>query len=775
MNWHNVLLILKREIRDQLRDRRTLFMVAVVPVLLYPLMGIGMVQMMLLFTEQPRTVVILGTDELPAGLLKEGTFDPELFNDQAEAKRFASKLRVVRDVDKNSDSDQLNKKGPTPKELIASAEWLRKEYQQLYKTEDPLLRSAIKRKMNEFFGQCGIDTLIVVPVGFREHLEKINQQLQNRNEEININNQADQPRLAIVHNSASEKSRLAYGRVSQVTDKWEKQLLVSRLKKAKLPLSIVSPVQPMSIDLAEAEEFSATLWSKLFPALLVLMTVTGAFYPAIDVAAGEKERGTMETLLICPASRTEIVLGKFFTVMAFSVSTALLNLISMGFTGKYMASVTGGSMSHLGNIAPPSLQALLWVGVLMVPLATLFSALCLALSTFARSTKEGQYYLTPLLMIVLGLTMFCLSPAIEITPFYSVLPVIGPALLLKELLASNGQSLGYVVPVLGASVGYSLLALWWAIDQFSKEDVLFREAELFDIKSWARNLFANKTPLPTFVMAAFCFIFMILLQFGTSKIIADLKDSGRFGLDEISMIHQVSLIAVPVLIMGFLFTTSIRQTFKLNLPPLKMWFIAAGLAFVLHPLSGALLGLLDGFFPELPPQIVEQFSKIMSPDMPLWKVLLAVALTPAICEELAFRGFILSGFSRTGRTGIAIVLSSFLFGLIHMIPIQVFNATLLGMVIGLIAVRSNSIFPGMLFHFINNSLSVLHQRIKPDVITFTGWQEWFFSYQSITNKEGAVTHVLDYNLPTLVLCFLIAIPMMYLLLTSKREKDVHSQ
>jgi sodium transport system permease protein len=99
---------------------------------------------------------------------------------------------------------------------------------------------------------------------------------------------------------------------------------------------------------------------------------------------------------------------------------------------------------------------------LLLPLSALFSALCLALATFARSTKEGQYYLTPLLMVVMGLTMFCLSPAVEMTPLYSVIPVVNVALLLKGLLLNapgSGNLVVYAVPVLISSIGYSMLAL----------------------------------------------------------------------------------------------------------------------------------------------------------------------------------------------------------------------------------------------------------------------------------------------------------------------------
>ncbi len=140
------------------------------------------------------------------------------------------------------------------------------------------------------------------------------------------------------------------------------------------------------------------------------MALTGAFYPAVDLCAGEKERGTMETLLISPASRSEIVLGKFLTVMLASVLTALLNLVSMGLTGLRLARQVGTLAASPGRraagaaavtLAAPTLQAAFWMLVLLIPLAAFFSAVCVALAVLARSMKEGQYYMTPLYLVSL--------------------------------------------------------------------------------------------------------------------------------------------------------------------------------------------------------------------------------------------------------------------------------------------------------------------------------------------------------------------------------------
>ena len=93
--------------------------------------------------------------------------------------------------------------------------------------------------------------------------------------------------------------------------------------------------------MASLDERGGSVWARLFPFLLVMMSLTGAFYPAVDLCAGEKERGTMETLLISPASRGEIVMGKFLTVVLASMMTALLNLLSMGLTAMQLAGQVG--------------------------------------------------------------------------------------------------------------------------------------------------------------------------------------------------------------------------------------------------------------------------------------------------------------------------------------------------------------------------------------------------------------------------------------------------
>src|SRR5262249_29760073 len=152
-----------------------------------------------------------------------------------------------------------------------------------------------------------------------------------------------------------------FDRVTTVFENWESAILADWLKLADLDVKFTHPVVGDPVDVSLTEQIAASLWGRMFPALLVIMSITGAFYPAIDLVGGEKERGTMETLLICPATRTEIVLGKFFTVMLFSCTTALLNLVGIGLTGRHVASMApAGPLANSGGIGLPPLGAVMW-------------------------------------------------------------------------------------------------------------------------------------------------------------------------------------------------------------------------------------------------------------------------------------------------------------------------------------------------------------------------------------------------------------------------------
>ena len=208
---------------------------------------------------------------------------------------------------------------------------------------------------------------------------------------------------------------------------------------------------------------------RIFPFVLMMWIVAGSIQPAVDLTAGEKERGTMETLLISPAERNEIVFGKFLAVAFFSFGSVIWNVLWLA----------GGALIVELLLGFPILNWPGLIGCIIVgfPLAMFFSAICVALGVFARSTKEGQYYLMPLILIAMPLAFSTMLPGTELNLGNSLVPITGALLLQQKLLSisSDPTPWGYFFTVIGGLTVCVTAALWFAVRQFKRESVLFRE------------------------------------------------------------------------------------------------------------------------------------------------------------------------------------------------------------------------------------------------------------------------------------------------------------
>jgi sodium transport system permease protein len=679
MSWTNVRLILAREIRDQLRDRRTLFMMAVLPILLYPMLGMSFLQISQFMHEHPVSVAVFGAENLPPSprLIDEEHFAASLFAGVEQV----GLLRVAKVPGKGSQAR---------KEALQAAE----------------------------SGQY--DAVVFVPADFAGQLERFHQFLslarrQGARKGPPATPAVEVPKPEVFWSKASEKSQVASLRLEQVLENWRRQIVLANLAAGGLPPTAAEPFQWRKTDVAQASGREVSpFWPKLLPVMMLVWALTGAFYPAVDLCAGEKERGTLETLLSSPAARGEIVLGKLATIMLFSMVTALLNVLGMGLTGWLI-------LGQIDGIGPPPVSAAAWLLAALVPMSLLFSALCLAVAAFARSSKEGQYYLMPLLLVTMPLVVLPMAPGVELNLGYSLIPVTGVVLLLKTAL--EGQyllMLRFAPPVLAVTAVCALLAIRWAIDQFNSESVLFRESERLDMGLWLHHLLQDRQPTPTVAAAVFCGIVILLVRFFMTFAVSGPGEPGFSGLARQIVVMELAVILTPTLLMTALFTYRPWQTLGLRRPPAAALAAAAFLAVLLHPLVRLLGDLVERLYP-----VSEQVRKSLEAmdqsllRAPYWQVLLLVAVLPAVCEELAFRGFILSGLRHLGHKWRAIVYTAIFFGLTHAILQQSLVACLLGVVIGYLAVQSNSIFPGMVFHVVNNSLAVIVGRtpVLRDLLT----------------------------------------------------------
>ena len=382
----------------------------------------------------------------------------------------------------------------------------------------------------------------IFPAGFGEQLELARRSLIDRAQNEGSVDENNLPGPEIFYNSANEKSRVAQLRVERALSRWRNGVMQTNLRAGQVPLNAARPFEVRPKDVSQKQQRQAAMWSKILPFFLFLWALTGAFYPAVDVCAGEKERGTLETLLTSPAQRREIAWGKLLTVMTFSIFTALMNLASLGLTGMFvldqlnqMKAVRGESMLSL-----PPLAAVGWLAVALLPVAALFSALCLAFAAFARSTKEGQYYLMPLLVVIMPLMFLTMSPGVELTLGNSLIPVTGLVLLLRSIIEGQyWQALPFVVPVVGVTLVCCLLAIRWVEELFSRESVLFRESERLELGRWLVHLVRDRGETPTFGQGLLCVALILVVQFFVNLALsARGREWARFSLPRANYFYQ---------------------------------------------------------------------------------------------------------------------------------------------------------------------------------------------------------------------------------------------
>lgn len=689
MNWRNVKTIWYRELRDQLRDRRTLFMVAVLPLLMYPLMGMTFFQLAQFMQSHTAKVQVIGAEQFETA---------EGFPPLVEGNRFASGLDTPEQLDRL--------------QIVTLEQLAEVSGDSAGSPADGLLAS------RNYVRSGKLDVVVLFPERFAEQLQQLRRQMISRGETGEPLGKLDIPRPIVWSNSAEDKSKLAGFEVQRVLDAWRNQIIDRNLEESNLPETALQPFQLAYEDVASEAAQSAGVWSKLLPFVVFVWALTGAFYPAVDLCAGEKERGTLETLLVSPALRNELVWGKLLTVIVFSMATALLNLAGLAATGNFISQqmAAAGPFGGAGGLGTPPASAFFWLVVALPPVAALFSALSFACAAFARSTKEGQYYFMPLFLGAMPLMLMPLSPGVELNLGNSFVPVMGLVLLLQSVMEGNlSEALLYVVPVTLVTIGCCLLAIRWAVSQFNQESVLFRGDDRFDLRLWLLKLIRRPAETPSIGMAVTCVAMIFLLQFSVVNTVAPkavAQFEGFAGFAVGAVISQACVL-LPALLMGMLLVSKRTRTFMLQAPrTMALVPAAALLAVLVHPAALSLQAGIRSLYP-LSPEVEEQLVGLQAvfEGVPVWYLLPLLALLPAVVEELTFRGFVLAGLRKGGSTFWAVILSAVAFGAVHSVFQQAIAASIVGILIGVIAVVSRSLWPCIAFHAAYNAMGLLAKSV----------------------------------------------------------------
>jgi sodium transport system permease protein len=613
--------VFRKEARETLRDRRTLLIMIVVPVLLYPALLIVSEQLLLFgqrsLEAEPSPVAVVG--EVPRGLLAV--------------------------VEARETLDLVDVEG-IPEEALRS---------------DEVTAVAVMGPLSAADGT---------------------------------------QEITLLYDGASDRSQRGRAELDEALDEWRDSLLARRLSDRGLPATFASPLAVADSSIARPDEVGGYTLGRILPLLLIVITLLGAFYPAIDLAAGEKERGTLEALMTAPVPAGAIVAGKFVTVALIGVVAAALNLASMLLTFQTGALQISEVVGF--EVALPFWSVAV-IFLTLIPLAVLFGSIFLGISVRSSSFKEAQNALTPVYMLVLVPAMLPIFPGIEFGPLLAVTPVAGVSFLVRDLMAEDAGWL-LAALVLASTTVYALLGLVFAAAAFGNERVLFGSGEGEGAPSvpWSARLgWRGRTGVAPTPQAALGFVALLAVIFFYGGVRFQIA-FGERGL----VAAEWLLLFLPAVLFVQVGRYDARRTLSLA-PPTRRGALAGVLL-----VGGALpliwlIGWLQSFVLPIPWDLLEGLEQLVTADSLerfVWLIVI-LALTPALCEELVFRGVLL-GATRTLEPWRMIVLNGVVFGAFHLsfeTAMRFLPTALLGMLIAWAVWRTGSIWVGVLMHFLNNA------------------------------------------------------------------------
>jgi ABC-2 type transport system permease protein/sodium transport system permease protein len=498
------------------------------------------------------------------------------------------------------------------------------------------------------------------------------------------------------------------------------RFLSARLRQLTRLRQRPEPVRARPAALAEEGPKRSPVLGALVPLILVLMTITGAVYPAIDLTAGERERGTLEVLVAAPVPRLGLLLAKYVAVLAVATLTALVNLGMMTVTVLVMG--LGPKLLGPGALSPLVLAQVLG---LMLLFAAFFSAVLLALTSFAHSFKEAQAYLIPLMLVALLPGMLSLLPGVRLQGPLLVAPLLNVVLLARDLFEGAASAAAAAVVVL-TTLLYALAALALAARVFGAEAVLYsQQGSWSDLFRRPREARAAATPSA----ALLCLALMFPATFVANALLAQQRDLPPDVTLALTAAATALVFGAFPLVSAWLGRVRLASALRLAAPGWQACAAAALLGLSLWPFAHELilaerhLGLAS-----LSQEQRERLAELLG----RWRevspavLVLALGVVPPVLEELFFRGYLFSALYRPARPWAAVLTTAALFGAFHMVVggalavERLLSSALLGVVLGWVCWRGGGVVPAVVLHTLHNSLLVLLGYYEPQLAA-RGW------------------------------------------------------
>lgn len=458
-----------------------------------------------------------------------------------------------------------------------------------------------------------------------------------------------------------------------------------------------------STNLASGGQVSGLTVGRFITAILVMLMLTGGAIAALDIIAGEKERGTLETLLTTAAGRNEIVAAKQLAVSSVALAITLIQALNFFIYIKLrVIKLPPGFNLELSSGMALTLLAL------FVPLAVTIGSVLLILSAYAKSYKEASLYFFPVYLLGLVTSLASLLPGISLRSAIVIVPIANVSIAAREILVGRPD-----LPMIAVTFVVMVCSAAWlmrtASRMLSREDIILpAHAEPAEFTGGAA-LFGKR------VLRWFAVMWAI--QFAAAANVPQLAAMQRQILfNELVIMVGASMLMIKLYKLDIVSTLSLR--------PVKpvVWVAILFAIPTSNAAAVAVFRVFNVFIPVSQELIRSSSENLIPPGIPQWQLFLYLAVLPAFCEEIAFRGVLLSGLRNRFRPATLAVAVGLIFGLFHMTLFRIAPTAALGIILTAIALMTGSIFPGMLLHMGNNAWAVWAGQHDFDPDSLGAWQ-----------------------------------------------------
>jgi len=495
------------------------------------------------------------------------------------------------------------------------------------------------------------------------------------------------PRVTVIYRADRDGSDNAHNRIMELLrvarEKDSQLLLVDR----GFPGSPKGLFAAQDSNIATNGQVTGSLVGRFITLFLVMMMFTGGAVASMDIIAGEKERGTLETLLTTAVRRTEIVTAKLMAITCVALVITLIQGVNFFLYIRLKVIALPKDF----DLQLPTGMALTLLA-LFIPLAATIAAVLLMLSAYAKSYKEAQMYFFPVYMVSMIPALASVMPGLSLRSAIALVPLANVSVASREILMGRPDPLMIMVTFL-------VMALTAVFLIRMSARMLAREDLVIPSHSEPAEFLGGPALFQKRVLRWFALMWAV-----TFAVAANVPQLATFQRQLV--FNEVVIMIGATLLMLKVYNLDVTDALSLRRVKPAVW-----LAILFAIPSGyltalAIFRIVNKVIPA-PQQLLERFAEDFIPaGMPMWQLYLYVAVLPAICEEIAFRGMLLNGLRRRLRPAALMVSVGIIFGLFHMTLFRIAPTALLGMILTGIALMTGSIFPGMLMHAGNNAFGL---------------------------------------------------------------------